>query len=416
MSTAELSIIDEVESAIRLGSAEKGLETARRVTDLFLSSAGSFDDEQIALFDDVLERLIGTIELRAIADMGARVALAEISAQLAPIAQAPPSVIRRLANNDEIRIAGPVLQEVRAPRRRRAGEDRLQQGRAASARGRRPLVAEGDRHRRAAGAPLSQRQPPARRQSRRARLRKADSPSSSGRPRAIPSSPSASASASTCRRTCAANCCARRAMPCAPACCRARRRICSRKSRARSRPSPSVSSARCRVSAISKAPSARLQGSRRPASSMRRRCSASPGSGAMRRPWRALAALSGSTVEVIRPLMQSLRDDGLLVPCKAAQLSWETTAAVLESRFATGAMKPADLARAQGTFRTDDGGECAADAAILAGAGVVASCPFSQGENGRAAVYTDEPRTITGRHRQRARRCRHDSPAIATGR
>ncbi|MGY4413378.1 hypothetical protein ACVWW4_005114 [Bradyrhizobium sp. LB7.1] len=64
----------------------------------------------------------------------------------------------------------------------------------------------------------------------------------------------------------------------------------------------------------------------------------------------ALAALSGSTVEVIRPLMQSLREDGLLVPCKAAQLSWETTAAVLESRFATGAMKPADIARAQGHY------------------------------------------------------------------
>ena len=38
----------------------------------------------------------------------------------------------------------------------------------------------------------------------------------------------------------------------------------------------------------------------------------------------ALAALSGSTIEVIRPLMQSLREDGLLVPCRAAQLSWET--------------------------------------------------------------------------------------------
>ncbi|MEH0872916.1 DUF2336 domain-containing protein, partial [Serratia liquefaciens] len=62
-------------------------------------------------FDDVLDRLIGTIELRAVGDMAARIALAEISAQLAPVAQAPPSVIRRLANNDEIRIAGPVLQE-----------------------------------------------------------------------------------------------------------------------------------------------------------------------------------------------------------------------------------------------------------------------------------------------------------------
>ena len=111
MTKAELSLIDEVESAIRLGSAEKGLETARRVTDLFLSSAGHFNDEQIALFDDVLARLIGTIELRAIADMGARIALAEISAQLAPIAQAPPSVIRRLAGNDEIWISAAVVME-----------------------------------------------------------------------------------------------------------------------------------------------------------------------------------------------------------------------------------------------------------------------------------------------------------------
>jgi hypothetical protein len=29
----------------------------------------------------------------------------------------------------------------------------------------------------------------------------------------------------------------------------------------------------------------------------------------------ALAALSQSTVEVVRPLMQSLRDDGVLIPC-----------------------------------------------------------------------------------------------------
>ncbi|MGY3078270.1 hypothetical protein ACVWZZ_004678 [Bradyrhizobium sp. LM6.10] len=33
MSTAGLSIIDEVECALRTGSAEKGLATARRVTD-----------------------------------------------------------------------------------------------------------------------------------------------------------------------------------------------------------------------------------------------------------------------------------------------------------------------------------------------------------------------------------------------
>jgi hypothetical protein len=48
--------------------------------------------------------------------------------------------------------------------------------------------------------------------------------------------------------------------------------------------------------------------------------------------------------------MQSLRHDGLLVPCRAAQLSWETTSAILESRYATGAMKPAEFAKARSQF------------------------------------------------------------------
>src|ERR1700739_2265457 len=111
MPAADLSIVDDVEIAISAGSAEKRLETIKRVTDLFLSSAGTFNDEQIELFDSVLDRLINTIELRAITDISTRIALAEMRSQFAPIAQAPPSVVRRLANNDEIAIAGPVLTE-----------------------------------------------------------------------------------------------------------------------------------------------------------------------------------------------------------------------------------------------------------------------------------------------------------------
>jgi hypothetical protein len=64
----------------------------------------------------------------------------------------------------------------------------------------------------------------------------------------------------------------------------------------------------------------------------------------------ALAVLSQSTVEVIRSLMQSPRDDGLLIPCKVAELSWETVVAVLESRFSTGSMGPHELAKAKGQF------------------------------------------------------------------
>src|ERR1700760_2880921 len=111
MLNAELSIVDEVEQAIHLGSAEKSLETVKRVTELFLASAGSFNSEQIELFDGVLERLIKTIELRALADVSARIALAETSMQLAGIAQAPPAAVRRLARHDEIAVAGPVLSE-----------------------------------------------------------------------------------------------------------------------------------------------------------------------------------------------------------------------------------------------------------------------------------------------------------------
>src|SRR6202521_3353784 len=111
MQNANLSIVDEVEAAIKIGSAAKRLDTAKRVTDLFLLSAGSLDSEQIDLFDEVLERLVKTIEIRAIADISARIALVEMSARLANVSQAPPSAVRQLARNDEISIAGPVLKE-----------------------------------------------------------------------------------------------------------------------------------------------------------------------------------------------------------------------------------------------------------------------------------------------------------------
>src|SRR5262249_54853112 len=101
------SIADEVELALRTGSPERCSETVERVTALFLASAERYNDEQIALFGDVFERLINTIELRALADVGARIALAELSAQLAPAPQAPSSVICRLARPEEIDVARP---------------------------------------------------------------------------------------------------------------------------------------------------------------------------------------------------------------------------------------------------------------------------------------------------------------------
>ena len=64
----------------------------------------------------------------------------------------------------------------------------------------------------------------------------------------------------------------------------------------------------------------------------------------------ALAELSRSGIDVIRPLMQSLRDDGILIPCRVANLSWETVSAVLDSRFTSGNMGPHELAQAKAQY------------------------------------------------------------------
>jgi uncharacterized protein (DUF2336 family) len=94
------SLISELEESIRAGSHEKRVQTLRKVTDLFLAENERFNDEQINVFDDVLQRLIERVETKA---------LAELSRRLAPISNAPNDVIQNLARNDEILVASPVL-------------------------------------------------------------------------------------------------------------------------------------------------------------------------------------------------------------------------------------------------------------------------------------------------------------------
>jgi uncharacterized protein (DUF2336 family) len=94
------SLIGELEDAIKNGSSEKRVETLRRVTDLFLNDADRLNETQIDLFDDVLCHLIKRIETKA---------LVELSGHLAPVDNSPIEVIRQLARNDEIAVAGPVL-------------------------------------------------------------------------------------------------------------------------------------------------------------------------------------------------------------------------------------------------------------------------------------------------------------------
>jgi len=91
--TDSQSIIDELIDKQRL-------RILQRVTDLFVAGSRGYSDRQIALFDDVLQQLSADIEVTA---------RARLANQIADVSKAPPRLLRALAFDDEIKVAGPVL-------------------------------------------------------------------------------------------------------------------------------------------------------------------------------------------------------------------------------------------------------------------------------------------------------------------
>lgn len=94
------SLIPELQDIIRHGSRQRRAEALQRITGLFIDGAERFTDEHVRLFDEVFTRLIEEIEIKV---------RAELSTQLAPIENAPTETVRRLAKDDDIRVALPVL-------------------------------------------------------------------------------------------------------------------------------------------------------------------------------------------------------------------------------------------------------------------------------------------------------------------
>ena len=94
------SLINELEDAISRQDIAHLAETLRRLTDLFVLGSAKYSGEQIALFDDVLCRLLDEVEVTARVTFGCR---------LASIPNAPPKVMRELALDNAIEVAGPVL-------------------------------------------------------------------------------------------------------------------------------------------------------------------------------------------------------------------------------------------------------------------------------------------------------------------
>ena len=94
------SLIDELINSVTNGNAKHRLRVLQRITDLFVAGSRRYSSEQIALFDDVLQQLSAEIEVKA------RAALAH---RLASMNDAPPKLIRVLAFDNAIEVAGPVL-------------------------------------------------------------------------------------------------------------------------------------------------------------------------------------------------------------------------------------------------------------------------------------------------------------------
>ncbi len=94
------SLIGDLERVLTSGQADKCVAIMRSVTDLFLTAPTQLTDDQVSLFDDVITKLIERLESKS---------LAELSERLADQPNAPPQVVHRLASDNSIGVAGPVL-------------------------------------------------------------------------------------------------------------------------------------------------------------------------------------------------------------------------------------------------------------------------------------------------------------------
>ena len=96
------SLIDEVQNTTTPGATRRQLKALMRITDLFLAGSGRYSKQQTELFDDIFKTIVGVIELRT------RVKLAQ---HFATDPEAPATLVRAFAFDDEVSVAAPVLSQ-----------------------------------------------------------------------------------------------------------------------------------------------------------------------------------------------------------------------------------------------------------------------------------------------------------------
>jgi uncharacterized protein (DUF2336 family) len=94
------SFLRDLDEAISRGTAESRMRALWHTTDLMI--AGRYSDDEIWTFGEVIGRLADEIEVAA---------RARLARRLASFDNAPVNIIHKLAFDDEIDVAGPILQE-----------------------------------------------------------------------------------------------------------------------------------------------------------------------------------------------------------------------------------------------------------------------------------------------------------------
>ena len=98
--TIATTLIPGLDEIVRNGDPERRAEAARRIAELFIEDAAHLRPAHVDLFDEILIDLVPHAEL---------IARAELAERLSLISNAPRILVGRLARENEIMVAGPIL-------------------------------------------------------------------------------------------------------------------------------------------------------------------------------------------------------------------------------------------------------------------------------------------------------------------
>ncbi len=101
MTSTALSLIAELDSTISKAPAMRQAKILESVVDLFLDDTMAFSTEHVALFDDVIRRLMEKADIATLTKLGKRLAISGYTLT---------TVFNKLARHEDITVAGPVLE------------------------------------------------------------------------------------------------------------------------------------------------------------------------------------------------------------------------------------------------------------------------------------------------------------------